>query len=131
MKTNIVIDISPSIPYLAKFLFLSYGPKCCWPIKLQDSLKSNNSRKKWMMKFVFGMLINIEVFYKLVLSFWVCIAKHAQSTENKKFAYFSNIFREMWGMKLIVCLQINCESFLQVDSITFGMHSLVYLMYSK
>ena len=25
-----------------------------------------------MMKFIFGMQINIEVFYKLILSFWVC-----------------------------------------------------------
>ena len=39
MKTNIVIDISPPIPCLAKFWFLSYGPKCCCPMKLQDSLK--------------------------------------------------------------------------------------------
>ena len=46
MKTNIVIDISPSIPYLVKFWFSSYGPKCCRPIKLQGSLKCNVSRKK-------------------------------------------------------------------------------------
>ena len=32
-KTNIVIDISPLIPYLAKFWFLIYGSKCCQPIK--------------------------------------------------------------------------------------------------
>ena len=44
MKTNIVIDISPT--YLAKFQVSSYGPKCCQPIKLQDSLKCNTIRKK-------------------------------------------------------------------------------------
>ena len=38
METNVVVDISPPIPYLAKFWFSSYGPKCCQPIKLQDSL---------------------------------------------------------------------------------------------
>ena len=49
MKTSIVIDLSPQIriSYLAKFRFSSYGPKCSWPIKLQDSLKCNISRKKW------------------------------------------------------------------------------------
>ena len=46
MKTDIVIDISPPIPYLAQFWFLSYGPKWCQPIKLQDYLKCNISRKK-------------------------------------------------------------------------------------
>ena len=50
---------------------------------VQDSWKCNISRKKWMMKFVFGMQINIEVFYKLILSLWVCIVRHAQSTQNK------------------------------------------------
>ena len=100
MKTNIVIDILPSISYLAKFRFSSYGPKCCWPIKLQDSLKCNISRKKWMMKFIFGMQINIEVFNR-----------HTQSTQNKNFAYLCNISRRMWGMKLIFCLQVNTKVF--------------------
>ena len=42
IKTNIVMDISSPIPYLVKFWISSYEP-----VKLQDSLKCNNSRKKW------------------------------------------------------------------------------------
>ena len=38
------------------------------------------------MKFIFGIHINMEVFYKLILSIWVCVTKHAQSTQNNKFA---------------------------------------------
>ena len=38
---------------------LVIAPICCQPIKLQGSLKCNISRKKWMMNFTFGMLINI------------------------------------------------------------------------
>ena len=34
------------------------------------------------MKSIFGMRINMEVFYKLILLF----SKHAQSTQNNKFA---------------------------------------------
>ena len=41
MKAGIVIDIPPPIPYLTNFRFSSYGSKCCWPIKLKDSLKCN------------------------------------------------------------------------------------------
>ena len=41
MKTNIVVDISPPVPYVAKFWFPTYGPKCCWSVKSQDSLKRN------------------------------------------------------------------------------------------
>ena len=99
MKDNIVIDISSQVLYLVKFWSSSYGPKCCWPIKFQDSLKCNNSGKKGMTKSVFGMQINIEVLYKLILSFCVCLGRHAQSTQNKKFAYLCNISRKTWGMK--------------------------------
>ena len=69
METNIVVDISPQISYLAKFWFSSYGSKCCQPIKLQGFLKCNISKKKWMMKFIFGLQINIEVFYRLYYHF--------------------------------------------------------------
>ena len=46
-----------------------------------------------MMKFIFGMQMNIEIFYKLILSFWVCLTRDAQSTQNN-FAYLSNIPRK-------------------------------------
>ena len=69
METNIVADVSPPIPYLEKFWFCSNEPKCCQPIKLQVPLRCNISRKKGMMKFIFRMQINMEVFYKLILSF--------------------------------------------------------------
>ena len=60
METNVVIDFSPPIPYLAKFCFFIYEPICHWSIKLEDSLKCNISRKKPMMEFIFGMQININ-----------------------------------------------------------------------
>ena len=85
--------------------------RCCESIKLQDSLKCNISRKKWMMKFVFCIQINIKVLYKLILSFWVCATRHVQSTQNKKFAYLCNISSKAWEMKLIFCLQINTKVF--------------------
>ena len=36
---------------------------------------------------------------------------HAQSTHNKKFECFCNIFKKTCGMKLISCLQINTKVF--------------------
>ena len=32
------------------------------------------------------------------------LRRHVQSNQNKKFAYFCNIFRKMWGIKLIFYL---------------------------
>ena len=107
METNIVVNISPPIPYLAKFWSLGYVPKCCQPIKLQDSSKCNISRKKWMMKCIYGLQINIKVFCNSILWFWVCATRNVQSAQNKKCACLCNICRKTWGVKLIFCLQIN------------------------
>ena len=103
MKTNKVIDISLSIPSLTKVWFSSYGSKCCWSIKLQDSLKCNVSRKKWMMKCIFGKQIN-RSFCKLIVSFEVCVARPGQSTQNK-FAYLCGICRKT--LDEVFCLWIN------------------------
>ena len=119
MKTNKVIDISLSIPSLTKVRFSSYGPKCCWSIKLQDSLKCNVSRKKWMMKCIFGKQIN-RSFCKLIVSFEVCVARPGQSTQNK-FAYLCGICRKT--LDEVFCLWINSKRFIQIDSITLGVHS--------
>ena len=108
MKTNIVIDFSPT--HLAKFWVSIYGPKCCQPFKLQDYLKCNIVRKKWMMKLIFCMRLNIEVFCKVILSFWVRVTRHAETTQSK-FAYLCNISIKAWEMKLIFCLQINLKVF--------------------
>ena len=35
------------------------------------------------MKCTFGMKINNKVFYKLILSFCVCVTRYTQSTQNK------------------------------------------------
>ena len=39
----------------------------------------------------------------------VCVTKHVQNTQNKKFAYLWKISRKIWGMKLIFCLQIKTK----------------------
>ena len=100
MKTNIAIDISPPIPYLIKFLLLRYRPKCCLPIKLQDSLKCNISRKKWIVKFSTSWCY----------CFCVCISRHAQSTQNKKFISLQSLKKTL-GMESGFYLEIKTKVF--------------------
>ena len=107
MKTSIVIDISPL--YLAKFWVSDYGPKCCQPINLLDSLNCNILRKKTIIKFVVWMQINIEVFYKMILSFWVIVTRHAKSTLNN-FISLQYLHKSM-GDEVDFCLQINIKLF--------------------
>ena len=72
------------------------------------------------MKLVFCLQINIEVFYKFIHSFWVYIARHAQSTQNYKFAISLQYLKEKVKMKLIFILQINIKVFFQIDDIILG-----------
>ena len=68
-------------------------------------------QKTWGMKLIFCLQINTKLFYKLVLSFWVCVDRQSESTQNNKFAYLWNLSRKVWGMKLIFWLQINTKVF--------------------
>ena len=68
--------------------FSSYGPKFCRPIKLQDSLKCNISRKEGMMKFIFGMH-----------RFGSVLGVQSQECLSS-LQYFSNILRKIWRIKL-------------------------------
>ena len=115
MKNSIVTDISLQIriTYLAKFWFSSYGLKCCWPIKLQDSLKCNISRKKGKNEVYFW---HVEKHLHLILLYCVCLARHNQSTQNTKLAYLCNISRKTWAMKFFLPPG-KCKSFLQGGSI--------------
>ena len=69
METNIVVDISPPIPYLAKFCFSSDGPKCCQPMKLQDSLKCSISRKVNNEVYFWHADKHRSPFFKLILKY--------------------------------------------------------------
>ena len=55
-------------------------------------------------------------FYKLTLSFCVCIARHVQSNENI-FAYLCNISGKTWRDEVDFLPTDKCKTFLQVDSI--------------
>ena len=86
-----------------------------------------------MINFIFGMQMNIEAFYNLILTFWLCITRHTQSTQNK-FAYLCSISRKAWVMKLIFFFFLppdKDKNSLQIDSITSGVHSQTSLKYPK
>ena len=78
-----------------------------WACRILQNVISQERSEWWSF---FSRWINIVIFYKLILSFWVCIARYVQSTQNK-LAYFCNILRKISGMKLIFYLQINMKVF--------------------
>ena len=68
--------------------------------------------------------------HQSLLSCWVCVTRHAQSTQNKKFAYLCNISRKEWD-EVDFLPEYKHESFLQTGSITLGVHSQTCLKYPK
>ena len=83
------------------------------------------------MKFLFGMQINIEVFYNLILSLWVYVTRHVQSTQNKKFAYLCNMSRKAFSDEVDFLRADKHENFLQVDSITLSVRSQTCAKYPE
>ena len=68
-----------------------------------------------MMKFIFGMQINIEVFYKLILPFWMCVTRHAQSTQNSKLTISLIYLKENAKDEVdFFCLQVNDKVFFKL-----------------
>ena len=42
----------------------------------------------------FCLQISAKVFYKMIVSLWVCVARQAQSTKNSQFAIFLQYLKE-------------------------------------
>ena len=74
-----------------------------------------------MMKFIFGMEVNVEVFYNLILSFWVCVARHAQSIQNNKLIKWLQYLKENMKDELYFLSVDKHQSFLQIDIINLGL----------
>ena len=53
---------------------------------IKQAYLCNISRKNRRRKLIFWLLINAKVFYNLTISLRLCVARHAQSTQNNKFA---------------------------------------------
>ena len=77
------------------------------------------------------MQVNIEVFNRFsARSVWVCVARHAQSTQNKKFACLC-ISPKNVRDKVDFLHADKHESFLQVVIITLGVRSQACPKYPK
>ena len=76
-----------------------------------------------MTNFIFGMQIKIEVFYELILSFWVCVTRHAESTQSNKFVISLQCLNENIKDEVEFLAADKHENFLEVDSITLSVCS--------
>ena len=59
----------------------------------------------------------MEVFYKLILSFWVYVVWYAQSTQNNKFAISFQYLMENVKDEVDFLSAVKHQRFLQIDTI--------------
>ena len=75
-----------------------------------------SSKKLWRWGWFFWLQINTKVFYKLIVSLWVCIPRHVHSTQNNKFAISLQYLKENMKDAVYFLLANKRQSFLQIDS---------------
>ena len=71
------------------------------------------------MKLVFCLQINIKGFFKIILSFSVRVAKHAQINWNNKFALSFQYLKKEVSDEVDFLHADKHESFLQIDTMIF------------
>ena len=72
------------------------------------------------MKLIFGLLINVKVLYKLMVSLRVCVARHAQNTQNNKFVISLQYLKENMKEEVDFLSADKHQRFLQIHTIILG-----------
>ena len=88
-------------------------------------------KKNVGMKLISCLLINAKVFYKLIVSRWVCVDRHAQSTQNNKCAISLQYLMENVEEEVDFLPADKHQRFLQIDTIILGVYRHTYLNYPK
>ena len=123
---TVILGVQPGIPKVRKIRSLHIFAISPWKHGGKVDFWSANKQKKFLW---------------FDVSFWVCLARHAQNTQNNKgFAwpdmpkvpatislqYLYNILRKTWRINLFFCLQINAKRFLQIAIIILGVCCQAY-----
>ena len=77
------------------------------------------------------MQIEIKDFFKMILSFLVCVARHAQITQNNKFAISLQYLKKEVSDEVDFLHADKHESFLQIDTMIFDGHDQVFPKFPK
>ena len=71
------------------------------------------------MKLIFSLQINVKGFFEFLLSFLVCVARHAQITQNSKFAVSLQCLKKEVSDEVDFLHTDKRENFLQIDTMIF------------
>ena len=80
----------------------------------------NIFRKMRGMKLIFCMKITAEILFKLIVSLWVCLARHTQSNQNNKLARSMQYLKQNVNHEVDFLPEDKHQRFLQIDTIILG-----------
>ena len=72
------------------------------------------------MKLIFCLQINTKVFFKLIVSIWVYVARYARSTQSDKFTTSLSYLKENVKDEVGLLLTDKRQRFLQIATIILG-----------
>ena len=101
----------PKLPKITSFLFLC-----------------NILREKWVMKLFFYMEIKMKLTYKLILWFFMKVAKYSQGPQNSKFAMSLQYLEKEVKDKVDFLHADKYQKFLQGDTTIFYKETLLLMM---
>ena len=77
------------------------------------------------------MQIEIKDFFKMILSFLVCVARHAQITQNNKFAISLQYLKKEVSREVDFFNGDKHEHFVQIDTMIFDGDDQVFPKFPK
>ena len=83
------------------------------------------------MMWIFYMKIEIKDFFNLILSFLVYVARHAQITQNNKFAISLQYLKKEVSDEVDFLHADKHESFLQIDTMIFDGDDQIFAKFPK
>ena len=83
------------------------------------------------MELIFCLEINIKVFYKIIVSLWVYVDRHAQSNQNNRFTISLQYVKENVKNKVDFLPADKRRRFLQSDTVILGVCGQGCLYYPK
>ena len=111
MKIFIIYCVPAQIPYLKKFWFRRYGPKCSQPIRLLDFLINHVSRTNQWNSLIF-LHVDTNSHKSWSKNYWMCMARNGWGQSGPrtlkliKWNYKMNCLHDgsNWGNLKIVSL---------------------------
>ena len=93
---------------------------CTWQYVLTICICSQYVQKIMGDETDFCLYINTKVFYELIDSLLMCIARHAQSTQDNNFTIYLQYFKENVKDEVDLLPADKRQKFLQSDTIILG-----------